>query len=289
MTTRPNDDRQQQRQNDHDSDADDSSSVSSESSDEYLNLQGQQQQQQLGDDSSTTSLEDNAPKKRPAHALAKQPKQKQAKSDDDLLNVEFTFSEMKEAYFHGVKSLLISSSSVYQSANVSAITESILEYKSIGTILSMDDGQDNVFGFASILNGSLPSLESLGQAYMKGTQKQPFGVLMQARMMNVPLNIVVELHQQIGLDWEWALSEQEVEPYKTLIRLAPCAKETNNDTKNNVVYKYFDDEVLAEFATCTHLHVAPKLYSKESTDNVNVLMLTEERYKAAVQKMQTLL
>lgn len=190
---------------------------------------------------------------------------KKAKREpDNMIQVDFTFCDMDDKFFHGIKTLLHSSSTIY-APDSSALSDLMIENVSVGTVISTEgDDESNVFGFASVLNvttnGSQSCIQRLKKAcldqcpeqhrqemetVLSGKTKRPAGFLIHSRMINLPLEIVEVLHQQLVLDMDWAVENAEggEEERKSLdfgafVRLAPATPSSDGAC----VYKYFDDE-----------------------------------------------
>jgi protein BCP1 len=138
------------------------------------------------------------------------------------------------------------------------------------------------------------------------------GFLLHGRMINLPLEIVHVLYQQVIQDWDWAVEnaeggEEERESYnfQHIVRLAPCTKipsmastaaapgkknkkkiSKNADSSSsscNLIYRYFDDELLAARADLKFVIPAPKSYSKEEELWLEVIVLTRQRFHDAIQ------
>jgi hypothetical protein len=243
-------------------------------------------------------------------AVPKKKKRKKSSNEPDTINVEFTFCDMDEKYFHGIKSLLHDSSTVYQNQS-SNMADLMIENISVGTVVSTADDEDgNVFGYASILNVSTyqesPVVQYLKEFCLKGCPakhkkelevvlsgktKRPAGFFLHGRMINMPLEIVQVLQQQLVLDMDWAVDNAEggVEERKSLdfgafVRLAPCQAEGGS-----VVYRYFDDEIFAGRAEFVFTTDAPKSYSKEEKQYCNVLVLTKTGHRAAMKDLDKLI
>merc|ERR1719276_194910 len=197
-------------------------------------------------------------------------KPKQREREPEIIPVEFTFNDANEKYFHGIKNYLLAHQ-VYAPYS-SSISDLIIKNVSVGTIVSSDDGEDNIFGFASVLNVKTYQEETCFQniktlclsscpkqhkteleTVLSGTTKRPAGFFLHGRMVNLPLEITLVLHEQLVLDMDWAVDNAEggQEERKSLnfgafVILAPCYIDhsSNNQT---LVYKNFDDEI---FANC---------------------------------------
>jgi hypothetical protein len=242
--------------------------------------------------------------------VPKKKKRKKSSNEPDITNVEFTFCDMDEKYFHGLKSLLHDSSTVYQNQS-STLADLMIENISVGTVVSTADDEDgNVFGFASILNVSTyqtsPVVQYLKDFCLKGCPaqhkkelevvlsgktKRPAGLFLHGRMINMPLELVQVLQQQLSLDMDWAVDNAEGGPeerksldFGAFVRLAPC-----QSSGGSVVYRYFDDEIFAERAEFVFTVDAPKSYSKEEKQFCNVLVLTKTGHRAAMKDLDKLI
>jgi BCCIP len=252
----------------------------------------------------TSSEEDVAPPATAAKKLSSKKKKKKRKNDDDTLQVDFTFCDMDDKYFHGLKSLLHSSSAVYQEHS-SALADSMIANVAVGTIVGTsqeDVNEADVFGFASVLNMSTdgPAFKYLKSfctthcpaehraeldVVLSGTTKRPAGFLLHGRMINMPLEIVLTLQEQLILDLDWAVENAEEEEerkaldFGVFIRLAPSTKESNGA----VLYKYFDDEILQGRAEFSYTVPAPKSSSsREQEECVTIMVFTKTGHRAAI-------
>ena len=205
-------------------------------------------------------------------------KKKSKKEDDDyaaaaaVLQVEFTFCEMHDRFFHGLKNLLQSSSTIYQGSHATDLTNLMIANYPVGTVISTEDDESNVFGFASVLNvatynqqeamqylkqlcldhcpaehrDELQKILSLGlnndqststssRSKVKKNEKQlQTGFLFHGRMINLPMEMVQVLHDQLQQDLEWAIKN---------------APNQQNDGKGKLVSKY-DIEYMVRLAPC---------------------------------------
>jgi len=155
----------------------------------------------------------------------------------EIVPMEFTFCDMDEKFFHGMKALLVSSSPIYLPIS-STLTDLMISNVAIGTVISTTyeykkgvqrdpDYENVVYGFASILNVSSTtnknqeciqnikkiclskcpsSHKSELEIVLSGKTKRPAGILIQCRMINLPLEIVDVLHQQLILDMDHAVN-----------------------------------------------------------------------------------
>jgi BCCIP len=239
---------------------------------------------------------------------------KKRKPNDELLEVDFTFCDMDEKYFHGLKSLIHSTSSVYQEHS-SALADLMIENVAIGTIVgtSLEDSSEaDVFGFASVLNVTTyqksPAIQFLKQLCLdhcppehtkdlgmalSGKTNHPAGFFLHGRMINMPMEIVLILHQQLVLDMDWAIDNANVDSdaerkaldFGAFVRLAPCHLENRL-----IVYKYFDDEVFAQNAEFSFTLDVPKTDGTVTEkQQVCVMVLMKTGHRAAMADLSKLI
>mmetsp|Transcript_29970 Transcript_29970/g.45665 ORF Transcript_29970/g.45665 Transcript_29970/m.45665 type:complete len:334 (+) Transcript_29970:40-1041(+) len=281
----------------------DVSDSDSESSDSDL------EDEEAIDKSVSTAISKKDDKKSP-NQKASRKRKKPASREPDIVQVEFVFWDMKEKFFHGIKTLLQSCSTIY-AAQSSSLSDLMIENVSIGTVVSTEgDEEGNVFAFASVLNvttnGSQNCIKYLKKLCMdkcpdnhkaelktvlSGETKRPAGFLLHSRMVNLPLEIVETLHQQLVLDMDWAVENAEggIEERKSLdygafVRLAPA---TPGD-HGSVVYKYFDDEIFANNAEFSFTIDAPKSYASEEKQLCRVIVITKTGHRDAMKDLKRL-
>lgn len=303
---------------------DDYSSEDDSSDDDDLVLEGvlrrnPEVESSSDEDSSSENSkgEEEQPAKKKLKAGTINDKKKSEKTDDDIeiIPVEFTFNDMDEKYFHGIKNHLITQSAYAPYS--SALSDLMIERNiAVGTVVSTDDGADNVFGFGSVLNVTTYGdqecikklktlcMESCPKEYQKelevvlsGKTKRPAGFFIHGRMVNLPLEITLVLHEQLVLDMDWAVknaeggtNERKSLDFGAFVLLAPCFRDDNT---HNIVYKNFDDEIFAgcaEFVfTIKTSHLKSKNVSRESDGSdpelVNVLVLTKTRHREAMEQL----
>lgn len=287
------------------------SSVSSElSSEDDLELDGELIRNP--GNNATPSDEEDTTAKRPAQGNNKKQKtgQHQEDSSSDMLQIEFTFCDMAEKFFHGLKNLLHRSSTIYeeQSSNLSDL---MIQNVSVGTVVSTSsDTEDNVFGFASVLNVStyqkasgIQHLKRLVldscprdrheelRVILSGTTQRPAGFLLHGRMLNLPLELVLTLHQQLVQDMDWAVEhaeggkeEQKSLDFGLLVRLAPCQSREANQSSSSLLYKFFDDEVLAGRAefVCEFTYPPKSGESGQVQETIAAMVLTKAGHRSAL-------
>ncbi|KAL3806650.1 hypothetical protein ACHAXA_001952 [Cyclostephanos tholiformis] len=184
------------------------------------------------------------------------------------------------------------------------------------------EDEANVFGFASIVNLTANHSSSCIQALkclcldhcpsehktemetvLSGRTKRPAGFFFHERMVNVPLEITLVLHQQLVLDMDHAVdnandeSEKKSLDYGAFVRLAPCFKSDDRPgggaNGHIVVYKYFDDEVFATNAEFVYNFKAPKSHDHENGDNeelwCSVIVLTKTGHRGAMKELKRMI
>jgi hypothetical protein len=287
---------------------DDTSDESSDEEDDDLILEGvivRNPEVESSDDEEPVAKK---PKTESKETVAKKPSTT-TREPDNMIQVEFTFNDMHEKFFHGIKTLLHSSSTMY-AIDSSALSDLVIANVSVGTVISTDDDEANVFGFASVLNvsthGSHACIQRLKKAcldgcpaehqaemetVLSGATKRPAGFLLQGRMINLPLEVVEVLHQQLVLDMDWAVKNAEggEEVRKSLdfgafVRLAPVTPSSGG----NFDYKYFDDEVFATNAEFVYTVDAPKQMGSDEKQLCQVIVMTKTGHRAAMKDLNKL-
>ena len=237
-------------------------------------------------------------------------KKKTDPNEPEMVQVEFTFHDTNEKFFHGLKTLLHSSSTVY-APHSSELSDLMIENVSVGTVISTEGDQDgNVYGFASILNVTTyqhkKSIQHLKEYCLKtcpaqhkpelevvlsGKTKRPAGFLLQSRMINLPLEIVNVLHQQLVLDIDWAVknaeggeAERKSLDFGAFVRLAPAY-----NTKATPYYKYFDDEIFANNAEFCYTVDAPTMFGSETKQLCSIIVMTKTGHRDAMEEMKQLI
>jgi hypothetical protein len=277
--------------------------VPSSDEDDSSNNEDDDEEEILEDNDQKQLLKDSQ-KHKISHATSPQAQKKKKKglkkddkdSEDDLVQVEFTFHDMDEKFFHGLKMLLLSAP-IYAPVS-SALADEMIENISVGTVVSCDDGGENVYGFASVLpivsplaennkSRTLSGQEQLIQLCMdqcpeqykaemkivtSGSTQRPAGIFLHGRMVNLPLEITFILHQQLVLDMDWAVdhaeggeAERKALDFGAFVLFAPCYLDSMTQ---KVTYKNFDDEIFAgcaEFVYAIHPPPSASSTAKQST------------------------
>ena len=226
----------------------------------------------------------------------------------EIVQVDFTFCDMNEKYFHGLKTLLTSSSPVYAS-NSSALSDLMIKNVSVGTVVSTEGDTDGtVFGFASVLNVCTYQEQECIQVMkrlcldkcpaerraeleivLSGKTKRPAGFFLQGRMVNMPLEVVEVLHQQLVLDMDWAVEHAEGGPderksldFGAFVRIAPTYRIAGSTEKG---YKYFEDEIMESHAEFSYDVELPKLHGIDETPRCCIIVMTKTGHRAAMTNM----
>lgn len=247
-----------------------------------------------------------SPASAPKNAKKKRMK-KQKTEGPEIINVEFTFHDFNEKFFHGVKNLLHGCSTVYQ-PHSSALTDLMIENISVGTVCSTEGDTDgNVFGFGSVLNvttyGEKPCIKYLKkicldncpkdrkaemETVLSGKTKRPAGFYFHARMVNTPLEIVEVIQEQLVLDMDWAVknamggeAERKSLDFGVFIRLAPATMDGAA-----LAYKYFDDEIFSTNADFVYNINAPPSYGNEEKMMLSIIVMTKTGHRQAMKELK---
>mmetsp|Transcript_138 Transcript_138/g.162 ORF Transcript_138/g.162 Transcript_138/m.162 type:complete len:340 (+) Transcript_138:77-1096(+) len=315
----------------------DDDSVSSEEEGEDLILEGvlvRNPDMESSDESDNEEDDEPGPVKKKAKAdsngsknskgvnsnASKKKAKEDGKSDGtEIIPVEFTFNDMNEKFFHGIKNHLLSQP-VYAPFS-SALSDAMIENVSVGTVVSTDDGESNVFGFASVLNvttnGNKDAIKSLKklcingcpkehkaemETVLSGKTKRPAGMMIHGRMVNLPLEITLVLHEQLVLDMDWAVKnahggekERKSLDFGAFVVLAPCTRDNNTHA---LMYKNFDDEIFAgcsEFVYTISTSELNKLSGIVNGGNDNdgeltaVIVCTKTGHRQGMKELKTMI
>ncbi len=261
-------------------------------------------------------------KKKLKPPLKKKEKKKERNDDGtEIIPVNFTFNDMNDKYFHGIKNHLLTQPAY--AGHSSALSDIIIDNISVGTTVSTDDGEDNVYGFASVLNvttyNSNESINKLKKLWLNscpkehkiemetvlsGKTKRPAGIFIHGRMVNLPLEITFVLHEQLVKDMDWAVDNAEggEEERKSLnfgafVLLAPCSRD---NIAHSIVYKNFDDEIFAGCAEFVYTISSADLKKgagggaksedvKNDNDLVNVIVMTKTGHREAMKELKKMI
>mmetsp|Transcript_8164 Transcript_8164/g.19708 ORF Transcript_8164/g.19708 Transcript_8164/m.19708 type:complete len:325 (-) Transcript_8164:66-1040(-) len=240
--------------------------------------------------------------------LQKQKRKKKPKEGPEIVQVDFTFCDMHEKYFHGLKTLLTGTSPIY-GAQSSGLADMMIKNVSVGTVISTEgDDEGTIFGYASVLNLTTyqeePAIQALKkiclekcpaahkpelEVVLSGKTKRPAGIYLQGRMVNLPLEIVEVLHQQLVLDMDWAVKNAQGVDRKSLdfgafVRIAPAYK-----SSGSTFYKYFDDEIFAQHAEFTFEMELPKTYGMDEAPFCVALVITKTGHRAGMESLSEMI
>ena len=233
---------------------------------------------------------------------------KKASNQPETIQVDFVFCDANERFFHGLKTLVHRNS--VHSPHSSQLADLVIENNMVGTVLSTDQ-DDNVFGFASVINlttnSSSPCIEALKkicldkcpqqhkvemETVLSGKTKRPAGFFFQERMVNVTLELTGILHQQLVLDMDHAVKNARDEDEKksldfgAFVRLAPCYSGDGGGA-NSEIYKYFDDEIFATNAEFVYTFDAPKMFEEDEEElKCSVIVMTKTGHRAAMKELK---
>lgn len=245
-----------------------------------------------------------SPKQQPSQKQKKKSKQRPA--GPDILQVDFIFCDMQETFFHGIKTLVTAATPLLAPYS-SPLTDLLLENASIGTVVATEGDVDgNVFGFASVLNVTThqdePCIQALKQkcldkcpssnkkeleVVLSGKTTRPAGFYLHGRMVNMPLEIVLTMHEQLVIDMDWAVENAHgsAEMRKSLDFGAFCLLAPTYEAGGNAFYRNFDDEIFATHAEFTFEMELPKPYGSEDIPFCNVVVLTKTGHRAAMKAL----
>lgn len=240
-----------------------------------------------------------------SEAKKQQPKKKKKpKEGPEIVNVDFTFCDMHDKYFHGLKTLLTGTSPIY-ATHSSGLADLMIQNVSVGTVISTEgDTEGTIFGYASVLNVTTyqdePSIQALKklcldkcpqvhkkelEVVLSGKTNRPAGIYLQGRMVNLPLEIVEVLHQQLVLDMDWAVKNAQGVDRKSLdfgafVRIAPAYK-----SSGATYFKYFDDEIFSQHAEFTFEIELPKTYGMEEAPFCVALVITKTGHRDGMESL----
>ena len=248
-----------------------------------------------------------------AKAAAKTDRKKKTKkpkeAGPEIVQVEFTFCDMDEKFFHGLKTLLTAASPIF-GPYTSALSDLMIENVSVGTVTSTEgDEEGTVYGFCSVLNVTTyqdhDCIQGLKrtlldkcpvthkaelETVLSGQTKRPAGFYLHGRMVNMPLEIVQVLHEQVVLDMDWAVDhaeggedERKSLDFGAFVVLAPTYKVSGVS-----YFRLFDDEIFATHAEFTYEITLPKGYGMEETPYCTVIVLTKTGHRAAMKSLAEL-
>ncbi|KAG3206498.1 hypothetical protein PC128_g692 [Phytophthora cactorum] len=259
-------------------------------------------------------------------------------SDDDMdggeaaaaaggnVNVNFLFSDPREAHFHSVKQFLLAYLPPTQPFDVSGLANAIVGQVTAGTMVCVE-GEDDVYGFITALNlRSFADETSIQQVLQYVTKKCPsaelpklqqilntknVGLLLNERMVNLPYQLVPALHSALHEDIEWAIQNEDTEELRNsfemdyFLILSTCTEEKSGSSgskkgkKSKTTYEQtakffhnFEDEFLEQEAELSFSFDTP-LTERERVDKSSkttvVMLLERKKHKAALASISAMI
>lgn len=242
------------------------------------------------------------------------------------VNVDFLFSDPREAHFHSVKQFLLAYLPPTQPFDVSGLANAIVGQVTAGTMVCVE-GEDDVYGFITALNlKSFVNETSIQQILQYVTKKCPstelsklqqilntknVGLVLNERMVNLPYQLVPALHSALHEDIEWAIENEDTEELRNSFKmdyfliLATCTEEKSGSSgskkgkKSKTAYEQtaklfhnFEDEFLEQEAELSFSFDAP-LTEREQVDKSSkttvVMLLEREKHKAALASISAMI
>lgn len=242
------------------------------------------------------------------------------------VNVEFVFSDPREAHFHSVKQFLLGYMPPTQPFDVSGLANAIVTQVTTGTMVCVE-GEDDVYGFITALSLARLSHEtSVQQIVQYVTKRCPpaelprlqhilgtkaVGLVVNERMVNLPYQLVPAIHSALHEDIEWAVENEDTPELRAsfqfdyLLLLATCTTEKSGASggkkgkKAKTSYEQtakffhnFEDEFLEQEAELSFAFDTP-LGDRERVDKsakTTVVMLIERsKHKAALAQIAAMI
>ncbi|RLN59992.1 hypothetical protein BBJ28_00001362 [Nothophytophthora sp. Chile5] len=257
-------------------------------------------------------------------------------SDEDMegtgaaggnVDVEFLFSDPREAHFHSVKQFLLTYLPPTQPFDVSGLANAVVNQVTTGTMVCVE-GEDDIYGFITALSLKRYAQEtSVQQILQYVTKKCPsaelprlqqilstknVGLVLNERMVNLPYQLVPALHSALHEDIEWAITNEDTEELRKSFQLdyflvlATCTVEksgggdgSKKGKKTKTAYAQtakffhnFEDEFLEQEATLSFSFDTP-LSERERVDKSSkttvVMLLEREKHKAALASISAMI
>jgi len=163
--------------------------------------------------------------KKPKQGMEEKKKKQRDRSDID---VDFEFYDMKESDFHSVKTLLQSFIEIPGKDFLSSDFANLISQQvAVGTTVKTEGCEEEPIGFITILSlqfhQALPVIKQIKDFVLShcpqehkvqmeslwSTKGPPLGLLVQARMVNLPFQLVSPLHNAVLEDLDWAVKNDE--------------------------------------------------------------------------------
>ncbi|TMW56930.1 hypothetical protein Poli38472_002855 [Pythium oligandrum] len=238
---------------------------------------------------------------------------------DRHVNVEFVFSDPREAHFHSVKQFLLSYLPSSQPFDVSGLANLIVSQVTTGTMVCVE-GEEDVYGFITALGLQRYQNEtSIQQVVNYATKRCPadlagrfkqilqtknVGLVVNERMVNLPYQLVPPVHSALHEDIEWAISNEATPELRKsfefdyFLLISSCTMEKAGSTggkgKGKKVktdysqtakfFANFEDEFLEQDAEVTFTFETPRGEREQDQPNKHtvVMLIERSRHKAAL-------
>ncbi|GLE02026.1 hypothetical protein PINS_up010864 [Pythium insidiosum] len=244
---------------------------------------------------------------------------KQQKDAARQVNVDFVFSDPREAHFHSVKQFLLSYLPSSQPFDVSGLANIVVSQAAVGTMVCVD-GEDDVYGFITALGLQRYASEtSVQQIVQYVTKRCPaddaarfqqllstrrVALVVNERLVNLPYQLVPHVHSALHQDIEWAIEESaegaDAFQFDYFLILSSCTMEGAASSKPKgkkkaktetflaataKMFSNFEDEFLEPEADVTFTFETPR-GERESASDVHkhtvVMLIERARHKAAL-------
>ncbi|CAM9567119.1 unnamed protein product [Ascophyllum nodosum] len=200
-----------------------------------------------------------------------------------IVSVSLDFCDPHERFFHGIRSL--AAHSFLQDAaglELSPLVDLVVAQGAVGTVLSTDGEDDDVFGFVTamplrylardnrcaqvLIKYLLKKAAKAGrsvemEAVLGEAATEKVGLLVSERMINCPIQAVPKLHEALVEDIAWAVQNEISDEHRDKFRfdkivvVAPCDDTSGGKATGSGVallsdfsFWRFDDEVLLQEA-----------------------------------------
>ncbi|KAJ0411278.1 hypothetical protein ATCC90586_004194 [Pythium insidiosum] len=234
------------------------------------------------------------------------------------VNVDFVFSDPREAHFHSVKQFLLSYLPSSQPFDVSGLANVIVSQAAVGTMVCVD-GEDDVYGFITALGLQRYASEtSVQQIVAYVTKRCPaddaarfqqllstrrVALVVNERLVNLPYQLVPHVHSALHQDIEWAVAESaegaEAFQFDYFLILSSCTMEGASSSKPKgkkkakteflaataKMFSNFEDEFLEAEADVTFTFETPRGERESASDahkHTVVMLIERSRHKAAL-------
>nr|CCA14021.1 BCCIP family protein putative [Albugo laibachii Nc14] len=275
------------------------------------------------DDSDSEELS-LAPKK---EAVGEARKDKADSGNEDLVNVEFVFSDPKQCHYQSIKQLMSSCLSASLSLDTAELADIIVDQVEIGTVVCVSDEPD-AYGFITVLNlrhyeerKCIQQLLSYVRKHCPLDQKDEFeemlktkdvGLFLNERLFNLPYQLIPALHSALHQDIEWAISNSEQSRHKKFhfdyfLVLTTCSIEqvnverkartkADNHAVQTKLYQKFEDEFLESQAQLMYSFETPReerdhLFGapQAKTRITDVYLIQRQNHKDALENISAMI